>query len=153
MKNKYLALFLLPLLLLLITIISTLHHCYCCCYCCCCCCCYCYCYYCCDHYCISSSAITTTTTTAGSPSGINGRLNMFLDPEVTSSIPVEENGKIWGPLCHGVSSNAHGQGLQVVLSKTTTMSKPNKKPILARTSSRMKRSMLLPSVLLEDSNS
>ena len=53
---------------------------------------------------------------------------MFLDPEVPG-----EHKKIWGPLCYGVSSKAHRQGLQVVLSKTTTMNEPNKEPILAQT--------------------
>ena len=42
--------------------------------------------------------------------------------------------------------------LQVVLTKTTTMSEPNKKPILVRTSPRIKRSVLPPSVPVEDSN-
>ena len=42
---------------------------------------------------------------------------MFLDPEDPGSIPGEEHGKIGGALCYEVSSKAHGQGLQVVLSK------------------------------------
>ena len=45
---------------------------------------------------------------------------MFSVPEVPGDIPGEKHGKIWGPLCYGVSSKAHEQGLQVVLSKTTT---------------------------------
>ena len=77
---------------------------------------------------------------------------MFLDPEDPGSIPGEEHGKIGGALCYEVSSKAHGQGLQVVLSKTTTMSEPNKEPILAWTSPRIKRSVLPPSVSVEDSN-
>ena len=45
-----------------------------------------------------------------------------------------------------------GQGLQAVLSKTTAMSELNKEPILARTLLRIKRSVLSPSVTVEDSN-
>ena len=41
---------------------------------------------------------------------------------------------------------------QVGLSKTTTMSEPNKEPIMAWTLPRIKRSVLPPSVPVEDSN-
>ena len=77
---------------------------------------------------------------------------MFLDPEVTGSIPSEEQGEIGGPLCYGVFSKDNGEDLQVLLSKTTTMSDSNKEPILARTSPKIKMFEMPPSVPVKDSN-
>ena len=98
-------------------------------------------------------ATTTTTATTGWPSGMNGPLrNVFWDTEVTGLTKGEEHGKIWGSLCYGVSSKVVRQGLQVVLSKTTTMSELKEKPIPTWKSPRIKRSVLPSSVLEEDSN-
>ena len=76
---------------------------------------------------------------------MNGRLrNVLWDPQVTGSTPSEEDEEIWCLLYYRVLSKAPGQGLQVVLSETTTMSELNREPILARTSSRIKSSVLPP---------
>ena len=76
---------------------------------------------------------------------------MFLDPEVTGLIPGEKHRDRRLFVLRRIQQ-CPGQDLQVMLSKTTTISEPNKKPILTQMSPRIKGSMLPSLVLMEDSN-